>query len=372
LLNPLIRVDISIEVVMSFEARTDWPKAVLAAGATMADAVRVLNDASLRFVLVLDEQGKILGTVTDGDVRRGLIRQLGMNVPISEIMNPAPVAVNLKMKRDDMVKVMQDNDILQLPVIDDSGFVVGVEFLQQLSTSPVVENVAVLMAGGFGKRLQPLTSSIPKPMLKVGSKPILETIVEQLVESGFKKIFISVFYKASMVQQYFGDGNKWGVEINYLIEDRPLGTAGALSLLPDDIGSLPVLVMNGDILTKVDFLHLLAFHKEQDCDLTVCVREYDFQIPYGVVEVADSRIIGLTEKPVQSVFVNAGIYVVKQNLFRARNNEATRDMTDLIERQIEEQRPVNVFPIHEYWIDIGRMEEYKRANLDVEKSIVDG
>jgi len=175
-----------------------------------------------------------------------------------------------------------------------------------------------------------------------------------------------VFYKAGMVQSYFGNGQKWGVDIEYLVEDEPLGTAGALSLLPEDIDPFPILVMNADILTKVEFWHLLAFHKEQECDLTVCVREYDYQVPYGVVEVSGNRITSLIEKPIQSVFVNAGIYVIDPRLVRDHTWNGTWDMTDLINKQIQDSRPINVFPIHEYWIDIGLMEEYKRANSEAQ------
>lgn len=347
---------------------TSWLSAVLAPTATMSDAVQVINNASLRFALVVDEHRKILGTVTDGDIRRGLIQQLGMNTPVSEVMNRSPITVNADMRREEMVRLMQEKDILQLPIVDSDRVVVGVEFLQKLSVSQKVENSVVLMAGGFGKRLQPLTETVPKPMLKVGRKPILESIVEQLSESGFNKIYISVFYKASIVQSYFGNGEKWGVDIEYLVEDEPLGTAGALSLLPEDIGPFPILVMNADILTKVEFSHLLAFHKEQECDLTVCVREYDYQVPYGVVEVSENRITSLIEKPIQSVFVNAGIYVIDPRLVRDHSWNGTSDMTDLINKQIQHSRPINVFPIHEYWIDIGLMEEYKRANSEAQKT----
>jgi len=345
---------------------TSWLSAVLAPTATMSDAVQVINNASLRFALVVDEHRKILGTVTDGDIRRGLIQQLGMNTPVSEVMNRSPITVNSDMRREEMVRLMQEKDILQLPIVDSDRVVVGVEFLQKLSVSQKVENSVVLMAGGFGKRLQPLTETVPKPMLKVGRKPILESIVEQLSESGFNKIYISVFYKAGMVQSYFGNGQKWGVDIEYLVEDEPLGTAGALSLLPEDIDPFPILVMNADILTKVEFWHLLAFHKEQECDLTVCVREYDYQVPYGVVEVSGNRITSLIEKPIQSVFVNAGIYVIDPRLVRDHTWNGTWDMTDLINKQIQDSRPINVFPIHEYWIDIGLMEEYKRANSEAQ------
>ncbi len=351
---------------MKNQAMSDWQKAVLPSSATISDAIQVLNNVSLRFVLVLDQKRKILGTVTDGDVRRGLIQQLGMETPIAEIMNKAPVTVNASVGQAEMIRLMREEDILQLPVVENDGTIARVEFLQQLSGAPELENIVVLMAGGFGKRLHPLTSTTPKPMLKVGSKPILETIVEQLVEAGFRKIFISLFYKADIVKDYFGNGAKWGIEIDYLVEESPLGTAGALSLVPGSARGLPLLVMNGDILTKVDFSQLLSFHAAQGCDLTVCAREYDVQVPYGVLDVSRNRVIGLTEKPTHSVFVNAGIYVLNPGLLPQFCRGQARDMTDLISEQLESQQPINVFPIYEYWIDIGRIEEYKRANSDLD------
>ena len=350
---------------MNNELQPDWAKTVLDPTATIADAVQVLNDASLRLVLVLDQQKKILGTVTDGDVRRGLIQQLGMSAPVSAIMNRKPVTVNSRMGRNSMIQLMREKDILQLPVVKSDGTVVGVEFLQSLTVRPTVQNVAVLMAGGFGRRLQPLTKTTPKPMLKVGSKPILEIIVDQLADSGFRKIYISVFYKAGLVQEYFGRGEKWGVEIDYLVEESPLGTAGALSLLPDDIGAYPVLVMNGDILTRVDFSKLIKFHEEQRCGLTVGVREYDFQVPYGVISVEENRILEIAEKPVHTFFVNAGIYVVDQGLIDRINRHSRRDMTEVIEKQLSSNQSVNAFPIHEYWMDIGMIEQYEQANWDI-------
>ena len=350
---------------MNSEFRPDWTQTVLGPTATITDAVQVLNDASLRLVLVLDQQKKILGTVTDGDIRRGLIRQLGMSTPISAIMNRTPVTVNSHMGRTSMIQLMREKDIFQLPVVRSDGTVVGVEFLQSLTVQPTVQNVAVLMAGGFGKRLQPLTETTPKPMLKVGSKPILEIIVEQLADSGFRKIFISVFYKAGLVQEYFGRGEKWGVEIDYLVEESPLGTAGALSLLPGDIGTNPVLVMNGDILTRVDFSKLIQFHEEQQCRLTVGVREYDFQVPYGVISIKENRILQVTEKPIHTFFVNAGIYVMDHALIDRGNRHSRCDMTEVIEKQLSANQSVNAFPIHEYWIDIGMIEQYEQANWDV-------
>ena len=344
-----------------------WKKTLLQPTARISEAVSVLNDVSLRVVLVVDDQLRLLGTITDGDVRRGLMRHLGMDEPVESIMNKSPITASEVRNRDAVLALMRKRDILQIPILDAQGCVTNVEFLQDLISPNDLANPVVLMAGGFGRRLRPLTTNIPKPMLKVGNKPILESIIVQLVESGLRQLFISVFFKADVVQDYFGDGAAWNADIQYLVEDEPLGTGGALSLLPKDLTDLPILLINGDILTKVDFSRLLEFHSEQNCELTVCVREYDFQVPYGVVEISENRVLSLVEKPVQSCFVNAGIYVINQSLILGKNRSEGFDMPDLINDQILQSKAVNVFPIHEYWTDIGLKEHYEQAKMDVNK-----
>ena len=342
-----------------------WEKTLLQPTATITDAVNVLNDVSLRVVLVVDDQLRLLGTITDGDVRRGLMRHAEMDESVASIMNQSPITASAASTRDSVLGLMRERDILQIPIIDAQGCVINIEFLQDLVPPKELVNPVVLMAGGFGRRLHPLTRNMPKPMLKVGNKPILESIIVQLVGSGLRQLYISVYFKADMVQQYFKDGAAWNANIQYLVEDEPLGTGGALSLLPRDLNGLPILLINGDILTKVDFRRLLEFHSEQNCELTVCVREYDFQVPYGVVEVLENRVLSVVEKPVQSCFVSAGIYVIDPSLILGMNRSGRFDMPDLINDQILQGTAVNVFPIHEYWTDIGLKEHYEQAKMDV-------
>jgi NDP-sugar pyrophosphorylase family protein len=217
------------------------------------------------------------------------------------------------------------------------------------------------MAGGFGKRLHPLTVDTPKPLLPVGNRPILETILMQFIEAGFHNFYISIYYKADMIRKHFGDGSNWGVTIKYVHEDRPLGTAGSLGMLPQDIEKLPVLMMNGDLLTKVDFIQLLNFHNEQKSIATMCVRKYDFEVPYGVVTIENVNIQSIVEKPLQKFFVNAGIYILEPELISSVDGLSYIDMPNLLERQIKQGEKINAFPIHEYWLDIGRIEEYEQA-----------
>ncbi len=220
------------------------------------------------------------------------------------------------------------------------------------------------MAGGFGKRLYPLTREVPKPLLPVGEKPILQTILEQLAEGGFSQFFLAVHYRSEQVRAHFGDGSKWGVRIEYLEERQPLGTAGALSLLDQTMIDAPLLMMNGDLLTRLDFGQLVDFHGEHGGLATMCVREYDFQIPYGVVHGDGDQVTDIIEKPVQKFFVNAGIYILEPELLGQCRPDEAIDMPDLLRQVVNDGRKVSMFPIHEYWLDIGRMEEYERAQVE--------
>ncbi len=331
----------------------------------MERAIQVLDREALRIVMVVDENGGLVGTITDGDVRRALIRHKGMDTRLDEIMNKEPTIALQKDGREAILAMMKSKDLLQVPIVDDAGCVVGLETLQHLIKNSKLDNPVFLMAGGFGKRLRPLTNETPKPLLKVGSRPILETIMSQFIASGFYNFFISTHYKADMVREHFGDGSKWGVNIRYVHEEKPLGTAGALGLLPDDLPELPIMVMNGDLLTDVNFERLLEFHNAQGGLATMCVREYDFQVPYGVIEAEGHLIKSVIEKPVHKFFVNAGIYVLSQELAKSATGNDYLDMPHLLEASIRSGAQINSFPIHEYWLDIGQMEEFERANRDV-------
>ena len=345
----------------------DWRKALLGQEALISEAVRVLEETSLRIVLIVDGEKRLVGTVTDGDIRRGLMGHSEMTDPAVSVMNKRPITALITQSRESILALMRQYDILQVPVVDSNGLVVQVELLQKLTNLEILHNPVVLMAGGVGSRLYPLTADMPKPMLKVGGKPILESIVEQLIESGFLNLYISICYKGEIVRDYFGDGSAWGANIQYLEESEPLGTAGALGLLPDDDNDYPILLVNGDILTKVDFRHLLDFHKEQGGHITLCVREYDFQVPYGVVEVSGQKVAGLKEKPIHKFFVNAGIYAIDKSVISDYRKPIAIDMPDLINDQLKHSNLVNVFPIHEYWLDIGLMEQYEQAQIDVSR-----
>ena len=330
---------------------------------SIQQTIKAIESAAMQIALVVDENNRLLGTVTDGDIRRGILKNISLDQPVKEIMKEAPITAKQSDDKKFILNLMKNNKIQQVPIVDENGCVISLEVLGDLIKPQPKENMAVLMAGGLGTRLRPLTNECPKPMLKVGNKPILETILEGLIDSGFAKFYFSVNYMSKMIEDYFGDGSKWGVTIQYIHEDKRLGTAGALSLLPQK-PEQPILVMNSDIITKVDFQQLFDFHRQNHAQATVCVREFDLQVPFGVVHVNDHSLVKIEEKPVYSYFVSAGIYVLNPEVLDLIPKSSYFDMPSLFENLIEQKQNVNVFPIREYWLDIGRIEDFKRANLE--------
>lgn len=340
---------------------SDWRKVLLSPVESISRAIEILDIEAQRIVLIVGEENRLLGTVTDGDIRRGLLGHVSMDASVSEIMNKTPKVASADDSKETIMSIIKTYDLLQVPLLDSSGSVVGMETLQHLISLKKYDNPVFLMAGGFGKRLHPLTIDTPKPLLKVGDKPILQSILESFINQGFHNFYISTHYKAEMVRDHFGNGDTWGVSINYVHEDKPLGTAGAIALLPEDISELPLIMMNGDLLTRINFEQLLQYHSESGGVTTMCVREYDFQVPYGVVTARDNCVEKILEKPVHKFFVNAGIYVLSSKLCQSVNEDVYLDMPDLLQNRIVEGDQVNMFPVHEYWLDIGRMEDFEKA-----------
>lgn len=339
----------------------DWKRILISADCFIQETLRVIDAGALKIALVVDDEGRLLGTVTDGDVRRAILKGISLDRPARDIMNPAPIVAGSSEGREQILQRMREKQICQIPVLDGDGRLVGLEILEDVLQPSWRYNHVVLMAGGLGSRLRPLTDENPKPLLKVGGKPILETIVENFRECGFRSFFISVNYLAEQIEEHFGDGSRWGVDVRYLREEKRMGTAGALSLLPER-PSQPFIVMNGDLLTNVDFGNLLDFHQEHRPAATMCVREYDFQVPYGVVRVEKDRLVGIEEKPVLRFFVNAGIYVLEPETLELLPPGTPLDMPHLFGRLLELRKQAAVFPIREYWLDIGRMSDFERAN----------
>lgn len=338
-----------------------WKNILLLPETPIRETIRVLDASTAKIVLIVDANNRLLGTVTDGDIRRCILKGMSLDEITHKIMNSDPTVAMVDESRESILHVMQRKALHHIPIVDQDRRVVGLETLGELTQLPTRDNWVVLMAGGLGSRLRPLTDECPKPMLKVGNKPLLETILENFIEYGFHRFYISVNYMADVVKAYFGDGSRWGVDIGYLHEDQRLGTAGALSLLPES-PTEALLVMNGDLLTKVNFKQLLDFHAGHHAQATMCVREYDFQVPYGVVKIDDQRIICIDEKPIQRFFVNAGIYVLEPASLGFISANTYFDMTTLFEKLIELNKETAVFPIREYWLDVGQLADYDRAN----------
>tara|TARA_B110000008_G_C16957362_1_gene558750 strand:- start:588 stop:1634 length:1047 start_codon:yes stop_codon:yes gene_type:complete len=342
----------------------DWRKVLLKPTDSLEHAIRILHEGGCRIALVADNHDRLLGTLTDGDIRRALINQSTMKSDVKFAMNSNPIVVDKSTESKEIISLMSSQELLHMPIVDKNGLLCGLETLHELIEKPKYDNPVFLMAGGFGKRLYPLTEHTPKPLLKVGLKPIMETIIEQFVKDGFHNFFISTHFESEQIIDYFESGEKYDVKIQYIHEETPLGTAGSLGLLPEHLPDLPMIVMNGDILTKVDFKNLLNFHYENSSEATMCVREYDFQVPYGVIEIDNSKIKKIEEKPIHSFFVNAGIYVLDKSLINRIDGKSYLDMTDLLNKEINKSG-VCVFPIHEYWLDIGHMNEYEKANKEI-------
>lgn len=344
----------------------NWEAALVQPELSLEEAIMVLDKASLRIVMVVDAQRKLLGTLTDGDVRRALLGHKSLTLPVHEVMCKTPSVAQKHWLRDQVLAVMEAKQLLQLPIVNEQGQVVGLHTLHELLDKPRLDNPVFLMAGGFGTRLHPLTNDCPKPLLKVGGKPILEIILESCLEAGFHRFYISTHYLPHMIREYFGDGSKWGCSITYVHEQEPLGTGGALGLLPHEDIDLPMLMMNGDLLTRVNYAGLLDFHEEHGGIATMCVRDYEYKVPYGVITNDGAKITGMVEKPVQRFFINAGIYLLSPQLVHQVKQGVRIDMPTLLQAQIDAGREVAMFPVHEYWLDIGRMEDFQKAQKEIE------
>jgi dTDP-glucose pyrophosphorylase len=344
---------------------TEWQPLIISPTSPLRDALDIINARDAKIALVCDENGKLVGTVTDGDVRRALLADQDLRTPVAAAMNKSPATASPDTARDAVRARMHALHILQVPVVDADGRPVGLHLLAELDAPKEHPNWVVLMAGGRGQRLHPLTESLPKPMLTMGGRPILETILMSFVEQGFRRFYVSVNYRAEAIREHFGDGSKWGAKIEYLHETESMGTAGSLSLLPS-VPTAPVLVMNADLLTKMNFEAMLNHHHAHNASATMCVREYSMQVPFGVVKFDHERITELVEKPVSSYFINAGIYLLSPSAL-ARIPHATRyDMPSLFTDLIANGQPCCSFPIHEYWIDIGRFSDLEQAHREFE------
>lgn len=341
-----------------------WQNTLIGPTSTIREALQVIDSEALRGAIIVDGNNRLLGVVSDGDIRRGILSGVSLDSPVSNVMNTKPIITSKSASKQQIIELLESKDILSVPLVE-NGVVIGLHTLHDSLSIQKLDNPVFLMAGGFGTRLRPLTNNCPKPLLKVGDKPILEITLLNFIKSGFVNFYISTHFMPEMIIEHFGDGSKWGVNITYVHEEQPLGTGGALGLLPKDVPKLPLIMMNGDVLTNINFQKLLDFHNNESADASMCVREYEYQIPYGVIQGQDGKITSMEEKPTQLFHINAGIYVVNPEIISQVKVNEKVDMPTLLERKISQQGNIMMFPIHEYWLDIGRMEDYKKAQADI-------
>ena len=348
---------------MGWRKKIGWQQCCIGTDATLRQAMEAIDRSSMQLALIVGDDLCLKGLITDGDIRRAILRGVSLETMVSDVMRTNPMVFRSQDSRDYVIRHMQKRKISHAPLLDASNKVIDLYILNELLSKRARSNPVLLMAGGLGTRLRPLTEKIPKPLLKVGNTPILETILTSFIENGFSHFYLAVNYKSEMIESYFGDGSRWDVEIKYLYEKKRLGTAGALSLLPKDMQE-PIIVMNGDLLTKVNFGEFLDYHMEQSSVATMGVREYSWQIPYGVIELDGSRILRITEKPVHHCYVNAGIYVLSPEAVYRVSAEEYLDMPELFREIVATGKKSLVYPIRDYWMDIGQMDDFHQAQLD--------
>lgn len=341
-----------------------WRKTLLNADASINEAIAVLNNVSLKIVLIVNSKGELEGTISDGDIRRGLLKRLNLNSSVELIMHREALVVPPELGLDMVMHLMTANKIQQIPIIDSHKRVIGLHLWDEINSPSSHPNLMIIMAGGRGVRLNPQTENCPKPLLPIAGKPILEHIIERAKVEGFNHFILSVFYLGHMIENYFGNGERLGVTIEYLREDSPLGTAGALSLL-DPLPSEPFIVTNGDVITDIRYSQLLQFHKQQNATATMAVRSYEWQNPFGVVSTKGTEIIGYEEKPISHSYINAGVYVLEPDTLKLLKKSQQCDMPTLFALIQENSKKVVAYPIHENWLDVGHPDDLRRANVGI-------
>ncbi len=340
-----------------------WQCAIINNDAKIKDAVSNLNKYGLKIVLVVNQSQQLEGTISDGDIRRGLLRGLDLNAKVSEVLHYNALVVPPNMSREMVMQLMVANKIHQIPIVDKDRNVLGLHLWDEITTPTHRENTIVIMAGGMGTRLRPYTENCPKPLLKVADKPMLEHIIERAKLEGFSHFVLAVHYLGYMIRDYFEDGSKLGVKIEYIEEELPLGTAGALSLMTQ-VPNAPFIVTNGDVITDIKYAELLDFHIRYESSATMAVRVHEWQHPFGVVQTKGVEIIGFEEKPIARTHINAGVYVLEPSALQLLERNKVCDMPTLFERlQLADKRTV-AYPMHEPWLDVGRPDDLTKANSD--------
>lgn len=344
---------------------TDLKKMTVRRDASLRRVMEVIDYGARQIALVTEDSGVLIATVTDGDVRRGLLKGLGLDSPVSDVMHRNPVTLLKGTSAASAQRLMRERGLNHIPVVDPDGRLVALALREGMTGIEPRPTRVILMAGGLGTRLRPLTDTVPKPMIPLGNKPLLERIVTSFQDQGFSRFTLSVNYLGHVIRDHFGDGSDLGVEIDYVEENNRMGTGGALSLLPQRPNEAFV-VMNGDILTTTPYGAMMDFHDETGSVVTICAREFNMQVPYGVLNTDGTTLVSMEEKPVHKHLVNAGIYALSPLALEFIRAGEALDMPDLIDRVKDAGHKVSVFPVREYWIDIGRIEDLDRARAEYE------
>jgi dTDP-glucose pyrophosphorylase len=339
-----------------------WRKAILPADATIQQVISNLDKVAIKIVLVVNEVGKLVGTISDGDIRRGLLKGLDLNSPITNIIHRNALVVPPEMTRELVMQLMVANKIQQIPTVDEHHNVIGLHLWDEIATPPERPNLMVIMAGGMGTRLRPHTYNCPKPLLPVAGKPMLEHIIERAKLEGFTNFVLAIYYLGHMIEDHFGDGKRLGVRINYLREESPLGTAGALGLL-NPRPETAFVVTNGDVITDIHYGELLDFHLRHNATATMAVRVHEWQHPFGVVQTKGVHIVGFEEKPIARSHINAGVYALDPAALSVLSEGAHSDMPTLFERLQAQSKRTVAYPMHEPWLDVGRPDDLATAQL---------
>lgn len=345
-----------------------WQKALLNRDSTIREAIQNLDASSFQIALVISDDGALTGTITDGDIRRAIIKGMNLDQTVDDIMNIKPLVAPPRIGKKSVLQLMQANRVQQLPVVDKERKVCGLHLLEDLVAPPSLPNTMVIMAGGKGTRLRPYTQQCPKPMLSIGGKPMLEHIIMRAKSEGISNFVLTINYLGEKIEEYFEKGRKWGVNISYLREDEPLGTAGSLSLFdtkPDE----PMVVCNGDVLTDIHFGELLDFHDQNNATATMAVTLHEWQNPFGVVNTDGIDIVGFDEKPISRSNVNAGIYVLSPEALTFLKHRQPCDMPNLFKLIKEHDGKTIAYPMHEPWLDVGRPDDLAQARERSKKRI---
>lgn len=325
------------------------------------EAIESLDKAKQKILLVCNNKNKLLGTVTDGDIRRALIKSKSLSIKIKNIMNKNYIYCLASDDQKTIKNKLFNHSLKHIPILNKKKEIKGIKSIKDFYNNDQLDNYVIIMAGGFGKRLQPLTNNLPKPMIQINGIPVLEIILKRFIDQGFKNFIFTVFYKKDKIIKYFKNGKNWNVNIDYISEDMPLGTAGSLSMFKKNFFKKPVIVTNGDLLTKFDYRSLIENHILNKNKFTVCVKKFDLKVEYGVVKIEKNKIKKIDEKPVEQFFANAGIYLINPELINKLKKNLYLDMPSFINKLVKDNIKIDFFPMYESWIDIGQKAEYEKA-----------